>query len=55
MQFDSYEGYIDNKQFEEISEEHYISYKNQSDTVLSSELIDFITEIQTAIYTIPFV
>ena len=51
LQFDSYEGYIDNKQFEEISEEHYISL-NSSDTVLSSELIDFITDTNSNLSTV---
>jgi hypothetical protein len=43
LQFDSYEGFIDNKQFEEISEDQYNNL-NKLSPVLSGELIDFITD-----------
>ncbi|WP_298367174.1 C40 family peptidase [uncultured Lutibacter sp.] len=41
--FDNYEGWIDNKQYEEISEEIYSNIK-KSPTNLSAELIDFVTD-----------
>jgi cell wall-associated NlpC family hydrolase len=51
LQFDSYEGYINNKQFEEITEEQYTALC-KSDTVLSGELIDFITDTKGNLSTI---
>ncbi|PHS53723.1 MAG: hydrolase Nlp/P60 [Lutibacter sp.] len=41
--FDNYEGWIDNKQYEEISEETYININN-SDIALANELIEFATD-----------
>jgi len=41
--FDNYEGWIDNKQFENITEENYFNIED-SKTHLSAELIDFITD-----------
>lgn len=41
--FDNYEGWIDNKQYEEISEEAYLNINN-SDTTLANELIEFATD-----------
>ncbi|TVZ55663.1 NlpC/P60 family protein [Lutibacter sp. Hel_I_33_5] len=51
LHFDSYEGYIDNKQFEEISEEtyHQLSEENPK---YSGELIDFITNNTSQLSTI---
>lgn len=40
--FDNYEGWVDNKQFEEVSEETYHQIQN-SKTYLAGELIDFTT------------
>jgi hypothetical protein len=51
LQFDSYEGYIDNKQFAEITEEQF-SALNKTETVLSGELIDFITDVKGSLSTI---
>ena len=51
LQFDSYEGYIDNKQFEEISEDQYNNL-NKLSPVLSGELIDFITDQKGNLSTI---
>lgn len=51
LHFDSYEGYIDNKQYEEITEE-YFDTLSSSNTVLSVELIDFITETNGSLSTI---
>ena len=43
LSFDNYEGWIDNKQFVQISEETYASLKN-SEVVLAGELVDFVTD-----------
>ena len=52
IHFDSCEGYINNKQFEEINEENYLELSN-SKTILSGELIDFLTEENGNLSTIP--
>lgn len=52
LSFDEHEGYIDNKQFEEISEDLYLKIKAQ-DTVYSAQLIDFITNSTNDLLTIP--
>jgi len=41
--FDNYEGWIDNKQYEQISEETYNTLE-QSNLILAGELIDFATD-----------
>ena len=51
LQFDSYEGFIDNKQFEEITEDQYNTI-NKLSPVLSGELIDFITDKRGNLSTI---
>jgi hypothetical protein len=51
LQFDRYEGYIDNKQFLEITEEQY-SLLSTTKPVLSGELIDFITDKKGTLTTI---
>ena len=43
LAFDNYEGWIDNKQFEEIEEEKYFEF-NRTKPYLSAELIDFATD-----------
>ena len=50
-QFDKYEGFIDNKQFEEISEETYNNLTNTTDC-LAGELIDFISDEKSGLATI---
>ena len=50
--FDSCEGFIDNKQFEEITEETYLDLSNSKAT-LSGELIDFLKEENGSLSTIP--
>ncbi|PQJ81291.1 hydrolase Nlp/P60 [Polaribacter glomeratus] len=52
ISFDEYEGYVDNKQFEEISEEifHRLSTK---EPIYSGEVIDFITSSTNDLITIP--
>ena len=52
MHFDSCEGFIDNKQFEEITEEVYVELSNTKAT-LSGELIDFVTDEKGGLSTIP--
>ncbi len=51
VHFDSYEGYIDNKQFIEITKETYNELSN-SDQYYSSELVDFITENNNQLSTV---
>ena len=51
VQFDSYEGYVDNKQFEEITADDYTSL-GKSNPMLSGELIDFITDNKGNLSTI---
>ena len=52
ISFDNYEGWIDNKQFLEISEEEYAKLNNDT-LVLSAELIDFISDENQNLSTIP--
>jgi gamma-D-glutamyl-L-lysine dipeptidyl-peptidase len=51
IHFDSCEGFIDNKQYVEITEEYYSQLSN-STIPLSSELIDFITDKKGNLTTI---
>jgi len=43
LAFDNYEGWVDNKQFEQISEETYLKL-NTTETILANELIEFATD-----------
>ena len=52
LSFDDYEGYLDNKQFEEISEDAFVSIKKSS-YIYSGEVIDFITNNANYFLTIP--
>ena len=52
LHFDGYEGYIDNKQYEEISSETYKELSNRAKTY-SGELIDLITDNHNNLTTIP--
>ncbi|RKE95446.1 C40 family peptidase [Ichthyenterobacterium magnum] len=52
LAFDKYEGWIDNKQYQEISEENYKSIKNE-DHILSIDLVEFIQDKNNRLYTIP--
>lgn len=52
LAFDNYEGWIDNKQFEEVTEEYYHDIK-KSNTPLTAELIDFTTDENKNFLTIP--
>ncbi len=50
--FDSYEGWIDNKQFQKITENQYHLLEN-SENVLNGELIDFISYETNQLMPIP--
>src|SRR5210317_704720 len=50
--FDNYEGWIDNKQFQFISEEYFNSTLNDP-LKLAGEIIDFVTDEKQNFYTIP--
>lgn len=50
--FDDYEGFIDNKQFEEISENLFNKLSNEK-PVFSGEIIEFIKSSKNDFYTIP--
>lgn len=52
LAFDGYEGYVDNKQFEEISENDFQSLEKE-DSYYAAELIDFITDSENNLTTIP--
>lgn len=50
--FDNFEGFIDNKQFEEITEEFFIKL-TKKEAFYSGEIIDFITSSSNDLITIP--
>ncbi|GFZ84448.1 hydrolase Nlp/P60 [Aquaticitalea lipolytica] len=50
--FDKYEGWIDNKQYFEITEEDYKFLKSEAPK-LSSDLVEFIQDSNNKLYTIP--
>ncbi|MDG5492890.1 C40 family peptidase [Psychroserpens sp. SPM9] len=52
LAFDNYEGWIDNKQYLEISEDTYKTIKDQ-DPILSTDLIEFVQGDNNQLYTIP--
>lgn len=52
LSFDDYEGYIDNKQFEEISEVLFQKIANEKN-IYSGEIIDFITNSSNDLLAIP--
>lgn len=52
LSFDDYEGYIDNKQFEEISENYFLKNSAENE-IYSGEIIDFITSFSKDMLTIP--
>ena len=52
IEFDKYEGWIDNKQFIEIEEEDFNSISNSS-LKLSSDLLEYVFDEKEYIYTIP--
>lgn len=52
LSFDDYEGYVDNKQFEEISEDEFFKLKDNN-PIYSGEYIDFIKSHNNYFLTIP--
>lgn len=52
LAYDNYEGFIDNKQYEIISEDTYQQLSN-NERFIASELIDFITDSKNGLTTIP--
>lgn len=50
--FDGYEGWIDNKQYKEITEENYKSIESKS-FKLSSDLLEFVRDENDLLITIP--
>ncbi len=51
LAFDSYEGWIDNKQFINISEEDYSVFE-EKELKLSSDLVDFVTSSDNQLFSI---
>lgn len=52
LEYDNYEGWIDNKQYKEISEDEY-NIINASDKNYSTDLVEFIKDENEQLYTIP--
>jgi len=52
LAFDKYEGWIDNKQYIEITEEDYKSLKNE-EHLLSNDLVEYIQDENQQLTTIP--
>lgn len=52
LSFDGYEGFVDNKQYVEINEETYRQISD-SEPVYAGELIDFVTDQNSNLTTIP--
>lgn len=52
LSFDGYEGFIDNKQYEEITEDLFTKLENEK-SIYSGELIDFISTSENNLTTIP--
>ncbi len=52
LAFDSYEGWIDNKQYQEITEEWHQKIE-ESDGAIAGEIIDFITDSNNNFASIP--
>ena len=50
--FDKYEGWIDNKQYLEITKENYINIKEQTPK-LSIDLVEFVQDSENQLYPIP--
>ena len=52
LAYDKYEGWVDNKQYKEISNEDYSTLKN-SVLKLSSDLVEFVQDEKGKLHTIP--
>ncbi|WP_435413596.1 NlpC/P60 family protein [Psychroserpens mesophilus] len=53
LAYDNYEGWIDNKQYLEITEETYISIQSEAH-ILSNDLIEYVEDENKQLTTIPF-
>ena len=51
LAFDKFEGFIDNKQYLEITEENYLQINNKTITY-AAEIVDFVTDEQNELTTI---
>ncbi|MCB0424551.1 MAG: C40 family peptidase [Mangrovimonas sp.] len=51
--FDNYEGWVDNKQYKEITEDDYKALEN-SPLILSNELLEYVHDETNLLVTIPF-
>ncbi|MCF1422120.1 C40 family peptidase [Mangrovimonas futianensis] len=52
ISYDKYEGWIDNKQYLEISEEDYLKLKSEA-SILSTDLVEFVQDSNDQLYPIP--
>lgn len=52
LAYDKYEGWIDNKQYLEITENDYKSIKSE-DHILSNDLVEYVEDENQQLYTIP--
>ncbi|TYB70021.1 NlpC/P60 family protein [Bizionia gelidisalsuginis] len=52
LAFDKYEGWVDNKQYSELTEEQYTDLSSQP-LQLTTDLVDFIQDNDKQLYTIP--
>lgn len=52
LDFDKYEGWLDNKQYHEISKEDYDGLKNEIPK-LASDLVEFVQDSENQLYPIP--
>lgn len=52
LAFDKYEGWIDNKQYQDINEADYKTLKQQNH-ILSTDLIEYVQDDNQQLYTIP--
>ncbi len=52
LAFDKYEGWVDNKQYQEILKEEYDSLDN-SESLLSNDLVEFVEDESKNLYSVP--
>ena len=52
LAFDTYEGWVDHKQYIELTEEQYINLSSQP-LLLTTDLVDFIQDNDKQLYTVP--
>jgi hypothetical protein len=53
LQYDSYEGWVDSKQYQILSEANFIQLSNDA-IILSADLIEYITEMAIYYYLFRF-